>query len=517
MIAAENGALPGGKVGGIGDVIRDLPQTLVARGHHVTVVTPGYQAFSKLRGAVAFAQSSVSFTGQTLELTWFRVPSAHTDIEFRVVEHAAFAACGAGKIYCDDPPQAPFARDATKFALLCLAVAEGIKDSALATPDVMHLHDWHAALLPLLRAHHPRYIELRDIPMLYSIHNLSLQGIRPLAHNESSLANWFRDVVFPTEDLVDPRYGDCVNPTRVALRLCDAVHAVSPNYAREILVPSDPAHGFVGGEGLELDLQEAQREGRLFGILNGVEYPAKLPARLSQAKLLAEAEALVDEWLARADSDTHRLAKQRIVVWRKNPIRRGILITSVGRITRQKMQLLMEPVGDATALDALLITLGDAGRFIVVGSGDPEVESALAASAARCDNLLFLQGYAEAFGYRLYSGGDLFLMPSSFEPCGISQMLAMRSGQPCLVHGVGGLLDTVVHGETGFVFDGKTPAEKVQHLLACFEDALDIWRHNPESWEAMREAAAAQRFSWKAAAVAIEHAYQTTPRNLSEK
>jgi len=129
------------------------------------------------------------------------------------------------------------------------------------------------------------------------------------------------------------------------------------------------------------------------------------------------------------------------------------IITSIGRLTEQKVRLYTSELEDGgNTLDHLLATLGERGIFILIGSGDPEYEAFFTRMAARHNNFLFLNHYAERLSRQLYASGDLFVMPSSFEPCGISQMLAMREGQPCLVHAVGGLKDTVSHGSNGFTF-----------------------------------------------------------------
>ena len=139
--------------------------------------------------------------------------------------------------------------------------------------------------------------------------------------------------------------------------------------------------------------------------------------------------------------------------------------------------------------------LGNNGVLILVGSGDTDYEQFLSETAAQHKNFIFLRGYSEELGKTLYSMGDLFLMPSSFEPCGISQMLAMRSGQPCLVHHVGGLRDTVEDEVTGFAFTGTNPTEQADNLLATLQRAL-VAKNKPQKWQTMRKKAAAKRFKW---------------------
>ncbi len=138
--------------------------------------------------------------------------------------------------------------------------------------------------------------------------------------------------------------------------------------------------------------------------------------------------------------------------------------------------------------------------LFLIGSGDPHYEAVLADIARRHDNLLFLRGYSESLANDLYGAGDLFLMPSSFEPCGISQMLAMRGGQPCLVHAVGGLLDTVKDNVNGFWFHGDSSPEQANALLTRMQQIVQLRAAKPAQWKKIRASAAAARFVWSAAA-----------------
>ena len=117
--------------------------------------------------------------------------------------------------------------------------------------------------------------------------------------------------------------------------------------------------------------------------------------------------------------------------------------------------------------------------------------------SARHPNFIYLQGYSDALSHALYNNGDLFVMPSSFEPCGISQMLAMRAGQPCLVHAVGGLNDTVQDGITGFSFNGDDSVEQAQNCAKKFDEILTMHRDNPKTFQKIATNAQAQRFSWQ--------------------
>jgi starch synthase len=494
MLAAENGALPGAKIGGMGDVLRDLPRALVRRGHRVTVLTPSYGFLARLPGARALGTVSLDFAGARETCRWLEVPSNVEGLHFQLLDHARFAPAGNGRIYHDDGPDAPFATDASKFAYFCAAAA-ALLAKEKQRPDVVHLHDWHMGLYCLLRHFGPDSARLKPIRTVLTIHNLAMQGIRPLAGFASSLAVWFPGSAFPRAVVADPRYADCVNPLAVAIRLADAVSTVSPSYAMEILEPADAGSGRRGGEGLEALLAARQREGALVGILNGCEYPETTPPRPSWQKLRALMSATLVDWIAAGTQveSAAWLAEKRIASLPGT--RPPLLATSIGRLTGQKLALMREALAPGeTALDRVLAALGR-GHLIVLGNGEGDYEQFLQQAMVRHANLLFLKGYSDALSAALYASGDLFLMPSVFEPCGISQMLAMRAGQPCVVHAVGGLRDTV-NEHNGFPFGGATPALQAANFANAVAAAVEEKRTAPPRWRARVEAARRARFDW---------------------
>ncbi len=501
MLAAEDGALPGGKVGGMGDVLRDIPPALVELGHRVTVLTPGYGRLSLLPGAQRLATVSVPFAGRSEAVALLELPGRGRGGRVRqlLLEHPLFD----GPVYCSDPSDRPFARDASKFALFCAAAVRGLLDGKIAMPDVVHLHDWHAGTFAVLSQAQAPLARLRRV---CTIHNLAMQGLRPLRDDPSSLGAWFPGLV-PPPAAIDPRYPDCYNPLRAAIGLCERLHTVSPTYAAEIC---DPASGF--GEGLQRDLAVARDAGRLHGILNGCEYPTARPAPLPHAEFLALARREVEGWLAveAVAAAAQVLALRRLdehLAAAAGPAR---LLTVVGRLTDQKLGMLAAPLEDGRPLlDQLLEELRDDELLVVLGSGDPALERFFTEAEARSGRLLFLCGYSEPLAEQLYLAGDLFLMPSRFEPCGIAQLLAMRAGQPCLVHRTGGLADTVRDGVNGFVFAGSTEAERVGNLLVRLREALELLRNHARKRESLRAAARDTRFPWADAAKAyVETLYR---------
>ncbi len=499
MAAAENGALPRGKVGGVADVVRDLPPALAEAGWTTTVLTPEYGLFADIDGATCIEEIAVAFAGDDLSVRVYELPSTADNVRHIAFAHERFAPQGPG-IYCDDGSARPFASDAGKFALFSAAAATWVRDLE-TPPDVVHLHDWHAALYCLLRESDPAFAALQNIHTVYTIHNLALQGIRPLADDESSLAAWYPHLDYRLADVVDPRFGDTVNPMATAIRLADAVNTVSPTYANEILLSNDPARGFRGGEGLEDVLSEVASAGNLVGILNGCEYPQMDRRRPGWRRLLDTIGKEVYEWIVahRGPRAAHEASLEKL---RALPGRRPKhLLTSIGRLTEQKAALFLERTSEgATAIEKILGSHADDTVLIVLGSGDPHYEGEFHEIARHHRNFLFLNGYSETFSDLLYRAGDLFLMPSSFEPCGISQMLAMRASQPCVVHAVGGLKDTVIHDVNGFTFSGDSPVAQAEGFVDAVDRAIAMRNLDPERWLRIRSRAQGERFSWALAA-----------------
>ena len=522
MLSAENDALAGGKVGGVGDVVRDVPTALVSLPEfegRVTVVVPSagflHKDATASIGTFAFPFRGAEQTGELFEVPGKR---PHPQIRQLVIHHPCLEATdpntGKPRIYVDDPPGQPFASDASRFACFSAAAAAALKAGLFGDIDRVHLHDWHAGLFLFVRDFVPGFADLQQYRTAFTIHNLALQGIRPLGdpgdgastalNNASNLAAWFPGVDYDLSVVRDPEYTDCVNPMAIGIRLADAVHVVSPGYADEVCQPSRPHRNspncvFFGGEGLEADLQHAREEGRLHGILNGCEYDEQPehPQR-SEATwrdLLDILETEVAAWYAKKQSPRQWLALQRLRKLQQSRQRPTVVLTSVTRVVDQKVRLMREPVA-STPLDRILAeTAGDA-VYLLAGSGDSGYEKYLDEVARRHSNLIFLNGYSQAGADALYRAGDVFLMPSAFEPCGISQMLAMRDGQPCVVHSIGGLKDTVHDNKTGFAFSGDTPASLADAFVACTLRAVSTKRDSPAEFTRLQRAAFEERFPW---------------------
>ncbi len=503
MLASENDVIPGGKVGGIGDVVRDIPKALAQQGAQVSVVIPAYGAFHLLPEASLVGAFTAGFRGRPERIELYEVfANRDAGVRYLVLHHPLFAAGGPGAVYCDDDASQPFATDANKFALFCIASLRAIKVGLLDPIEVLHLHDWHSALATVLIQFDPEFQSLQSLHCVFSIHNLALQGIRPFSQSASSLEAWYPHLHYDRSQLADPRWPHCINPIAAAVRYADRVHTVSPTYATEIIQANDPSRGFHGGEGLEQDLQIAAEEHRLVGIINGIDYPEEAKPNEQNAKdwhrFIADTsdEMLRMIGLQSTLTTADYMAHQRLLRWQTQSTPNHI-ITSVGRLTEQKMALLLHALPDGQLpLEAMLESLQGRGLLMMLGTGDKALEQQCQNLAAKYPHFLFFKQYSERLSDLLFSNGDVFLMPSSFEPCGISQMLSMRHGQPCLAHAVGGLKDTIRDNDTGYLFSGNSMTEQATALVQRFNDVLTQRETQAAAFTAISQAASAEKFQW---------------------
>ena len=494
FVSAENDAIENCKAGGMGDVVRDVPRQISKVGDRVHVVVPSYGRVHKdggtLKKRLNFNLRGIVYTAEVYEL----IPKKeYKNIFHYAIHHPEIEAGDIAHIYHNDPEQ-PFYTDAIKFFIFCTAVAEATKTGVFGDIDIVHLHDWHTSTMLFLRMYHPAYKNLQKPRFVYSIHNLAIQGIRPFDNNYSALSTWFPDVSYDPEQLMDRRYQDCVNLMAVGIRLADAVHTVSPSYKEDVLLPSSPPE-FIGGEGLEVDLNAADEEGRLFGILNGCNYENIRTVERNQ--IYKNTIRAIFKWLQqeskkyKADFLAHT-GEKVVDLLAQRP---SFICSSVARLTEQKFYFFKR--SPQAFVEVLKILEEIDGIFMLLGTGAPEYEKLFREMSYEHKNFIFTNGQSEDVIDSIYLESDLYFMPSLFEPCGISQMLAMRNGNPCLVHGTGGLRDTVHHMKTGFVFDGETYDEKIDNMLSGLREAVDVFQHDKPRWESIQKEAEKARFTWE--------------------
>ncbi len=493
FVAAENDGIADCKAGGMGDVVRDVPRHISKRGDKVHVVVPSYSRLHKkgtFRTNLNFQLRGTTYTAELYEVAGKKEDA---NITHYVIHHPEIQEGGIAHIYHDDPTE-PFFNDFVKFMIFCTAVAEAIKIGAFGDLDIVHMHDWHSSAVLFLKQYHPGYRELKKMRYVYSIHNLAIQGIRPFYDNYASVHNWFPDIELKHEDLMDSRYQDCINLMAVGIRLADSVHTVSPSYKEDVMLPSRRPE-FVGGESLEKDLQKANNEGRLYGILNASNYNNIREAE--KGLLYRNTVKALFRWLQdeskkyKADFLAH--TGEKIMEFVSE--RPKFIVSSVARLTEQKFYFFMR---SPEAFEKMLKRLTKIeGIFMLLGTGDPDYEEFFRKMSYKHKNFIFTNGQSEDLIDSMYLETDLYCMPSLFEPCGISQMLAMRNGNPCFVHHTGGLKDTVEHMKTGFAFEGKTYNAQIKNMVKNFDEALTVWEKDKPKWKKIQANAKKVRFTWE--------------------
>ncbi|MFC3749752.1 glycogen synthase GlgA [Paenibacillus sp. GCM10012306] len=448
------------KTGGLADVIGALPKALKGAGVDVRVIMPKYRGIPE------------KFTSQLQPVTVVNVPvgwrSQYCGIE-RLVHDGITVYFIDNEYYFGRDAIYGYMDDGERFAFFNRAVLECLPAIDFQ-PDVLHCHDWHAGVIPLLLQghyrHNPFYSEIRTV---FTIHNLLYQGVFPYEVLGELLGlddNYFLGVEY---------YGN-VNYMKGGLVYSDHITTVSPTYAEEIRTP-------YYGYGLDGLLNE--RAGHLSGIVNGIDTKSYNPA--SDPNLFTRYRSNL------AKKTENKVGLQQELGLPVNP--QVPMVAMVTRLVDSKGLDLVTRV-----LDELLYT--DDLQFVVLGTGDEAYERWFREAAWRYPDKLSSQiTFSEGLSRKIYAASDLFLMPSKFEPCGISQLIALRYGSIPVVRETGGLNDTVhsyneVTGEgNGFTFKDYN-AHDMMHTLR-----RGISTYNqPEHWKRVTKNAFAGDYSWNVSA-----------------
>ncbi len=459
VLSLASEAYPLVKTGGLADVVGALPAALAEHGYLLTTLLPGYPALAPMiRG------------GREIH-RWPDLIGA----EARLVE----ASLGEHPLLILDAP-ALFARDGgpygdtggrdwndnwRRFAALARAGAEiagGIVPGYRF--PLLHAHDWQAGLAPA-------YVRAMDLPVktVMTVHNIAFQGRFDLGLFPAlGLPDWMASIH-------GVEYYGALGYLKAGLQAADAITTVSPTYAREI---RDPTFG-MGLEGLI-----ATRAASVSGIVNGIDpavwspaADAALPARYTAATLddRTANRAVVEKTFGLAPAD-------------------GPIFTVVSRLTWQKgMDVLVDLLDDLVA---------SGGQLALLGSGDKSLEAAFLAAAARHPGRIGVRiGYDEALSHLLQGGADAILIPSRFEPCGLTQLYGLAYGCVPVVARTGGLADTVIDANeaalaagvaTGIVHDGVTP-DALRHAI---RRTIDLYARS-DTWRRLQRNGMAADFSWR--------------------
>ena len=469
------------KTGGLADVSAALPPALQQAGCDVRVLLPGFPAI--LAGVKNLAISS--------QASW-ALPSGYgpqlpTNAAVRIV-HAELP--NGLRCYvldapaCFDRPGNPYLNaqgdawpdNAQRFALFSWAAAclgRGLDN--LWQPDILHCHDWHTGLAPLYVSL-PQCSESSEssrAASVFTIHNLAYQGLFPAE-------------VFATLGLADDLFGidgiefyHQVSFMKAGLQFADRITTVSPSYAREILTHEQ-------GSGLEGVLRS--RSAVLSGILNGVDYLVWNPAH----------DAVLRQTFDWRSSGRKKHAKTQLqTLMGLQPRADTLVLGVVSRLTEQKgLHLLAAVLEDV---------VGQGAQLALIGGGDPAIEQAFVEAAKKYPGQVAVRiGYDESLAHSIIAGADVVVVPSRFEPCGLTQLYGLRYGTLPLVRRIGGLADTVVDASPehllddtacGVVFDDFS----VDGLRAALQRTQSLYAQ-PAVWKTVQKRAMQLRFDWRVAA-----------------
>lgn len=461
------------KTGGLADVVGSLPKDLAAQGAEVAVMLPKYRRIDDcyIRKMQHVCDFTLLFGSYSVYCGVDRIEQ--DGVSFCFIDNLAMF--GGDKIYTGNED------DGFHFAFFCRAVLESFKHLNYY-PDVIHCNDWQTGLIPVLLNDQYRYAEgYRDIHTVYTIHNLKFQGLFDWTRINSVLG--LNDGYFSPNNL---EFYGLLSFMKAGLVFSNRITTVSPTYAEEIRT---------GYFGERLDGLLRARQNVLTGILNGIDTVSFDPNTDMHLPVHYNVNDLGNKKVCK-----ELLQKELGLEQRDVPV-----IGLVSRLTAQK------------GLDLITCVLDDIMRmdvqFVIVGTGDAYFENAFRDAQYRYPNRFILCArHDEALARRVYAACDMYLMPSQFEPCGLSQMIAMRYGTIPIVRETGGLRDSVLpynwytDDGNGFSFHDYN-AHDMLHVL---EHAVGYWYDDPEMWVRLMKRAMKTDFSWAASA----RKYMELYRNL---
>jgi starch synthase len=460
LLFASSEVYPYSKTGGLGDVLGALPGALARLGHEVLVVTPWYKG---LRGGepLWIGDVEVPFAGGSGPAG---VGTSEQDgVRLAFVGHQDF---DRDRIY-------GYPDDVRRFCRFTRALPQ-VADRLRFTPDIVHVHDWHSAYLPLVLQrgwHLPQGFS--GLPSVLTIHNAQYQGIS--ASDET--LDWLR---LPGELRDSSTFAaGSANALKTGSEFAHRITTVSPSYAQELLTAEF-------GYGLEDTFRRFSR--KLVGIVNGIDTsewdPSRdghIPARYGPGDLSGKAQA------KRALCERGGLKPERP------------LLAVVSRLAEQK--------GIDVFLKAAPALVEQGWSLFLLGTGEEHLEEMITSLSRSSPHVGSILRYDEGLAHMVYAGADALAIPSRFEPCGLSQLIAMRYGTIPIARATGGLRDTIEDGRTGFLFSRLDPQEITVSAGAALE------RFRSPRWSEMMRAAMDQDFSWTRSAGKYEELYGEIRRN----
>ncbi len=460
FVSAE--VAPLARTGGLGDVVAALPPVLQKQGCDVRIIMPLYKMIQEQYGR------QMELLGWHMVRMGWR--TLYCGVLKLVLDDQVFYFIDNEYYFNHDKIYLEYSFDIERFSFFQRAVLASLEKPLDFMPDILHLNDWQTGMIPsLLGAHYRPYGRLLQLRTLFTIHNLKYQGI----HGKERIADLMD---LPDEFMTETGIlkDGVPNFMKVGIVYADWLTTVSPSYAEEIKLD-------YYGEGLS-DLLRRQSH-KLSGLLNGIDTQEYDPAT---DKALAS-NYTVANWQEGKAACKAALQNELGLVQSAKPT----LMVMVSRLVEQK--------GLDLLLHILPELLDDELQLAILGTGTEEYEKALQEVAERHPGRMSLQlTFDESMARRFYAAADIFLMPSLFEPCGLSQMISMRYGSLPVVRETGGLKDTVKpfnqYAGTGNGFSFRNI--NAHELLFVSRYACDVRRHMPQAWQALVREALAADHSW---------------------
>ena len=465
ILFASSEAVPFAKTGGLGDVAGSLPRALKHAGAKAAVIMPKYGTIPQ-----EYRDRMKHVADFYVPLAWRNVYCGIEKLElqgldFYFVDNEAYFKRDGLYGYFDD---------GERFAFFSKAICEAIVKVPELACDVLHCNDWQTALCPVfLRELYRGAPQCNNVKTVMTVHNIKFQG----QYGDKMLSDilGLADIPAARDQLYCDK--DSINFMKGGLCYADALTTVSPSYAYELQMP-------FYGEGLDPIFR--RRSNILTGILNGIDTSIWNP----KTDGMITANYSADDLANKAEC---KRALQEELGLRQDPTRP--LVVMIGRLTNQKGLGLVRYAMDGIMRRGVQVA--------ILGTGDADQEEAFRYFDQKYGDMMCARiAFDNALSHRMYAGGDILLMPSEFEPCGLSQMIAMRYGTLPLVRETGGLRDSVVPynkftGEgTGFRFSNMNADGMADTLLG----ACEIFWTNQELWTKLMLQAMATDFSWRRAA-----------------
>ncbi len=444
FVAAECSPLI--KVGGLADVVGSLPLALQANGVEVEIILPYYKKIKKINPIKLWRKNiSLNTKLSTSKFSVYQTTLPKSNIKVYLIKHPDISS--AEQIYFNKPNL-----NQRRFAIFSLA-AVSLIGKLQPKPNIIHLHDWHSALIaPLLKA------EQINFPTILTIHNLGSQGVWQ--------TNKIKKII---PHLQMPLPNSTINFLAEGIKAADIITTVSPSYAREILTKE---YGF----GIDQILK--QRKNNLYGIINGIDYQLFNPASDTKIFKNYSINNLKDKQI-----NTTSLKKELNLPPNSSP-----LLGVVARLFPQKgLDLLAEALPQIIKHD---------WQFVLLGTGQKELENKFKKlTKSFPERIRAIIDFDPELAQKIYAGSDIFIIPSRFEPCGLTQMIAMRYGAVPLARATGGLKDTITpyptKNSTGFLFYRPSATA----LRLAIVKSLKVF-NNKTTWHRLQKRAMQKDFSW---------------------